>query len=528
LVCDNLTVPGPVDQKKWTTAAVFLAAFALLAVNAGQPGLATAYVDPISKIQAQDEAVYASTSLGMARHGDWLTPKFLGRLALYKSPFYYWLSASAVKVLGATNFALRSPSILAGAVTVAIVFAWVRAAAGAMAGLTAALLLIASHLFFVISRTGLMDALLTFETTLAMFALARDPRLESHWSFWTFGCAAGAAIMTKSTAGLFPLLALAVFCVISRERPRVLRLAQVLAVIAAIAGPWHLYQLYAHPRWFWSEYILTEQVAVGLGAAEQAVPEPQALFYAKRLFLIDPLLAIAAVIALVRVRPRAILAWMLVVIAAVLSFAYHNTTYIMPLLPAMAILAGLALPSRDAKWAAAVAALLLVAKIYTGDPVRGIPFQAESQIPSQAAIASYAALHRPNPLILVEPDDQFYSSTLELPHVRYVYTDARAERPHLPLDFEYLGIMMTAADFARFDQMRPAFATRLREWNLDDDTALATTILARNTDEIVAMINAHPEADFYVQAPFAAEDNVHAAQPGANGRLFLLARDQAK
>ena len=74
----------------------------------------------------------------------------------------------------------------------------------------ARLLLLSSHLFFVLSRIGLTDALLTFETALAMFALARDPRLASRAGLWTFGIASGAALLTKGIAGLFAPLALAV------------------------------------------------------------------------------------------------------------------------------------------------------------------------------------------------------------------------------------------------------------------------------------------------------------------------------
>ena len=65
---------------------VVLLGLACLLMRSARFGLAGDYVDPISKITAQDEALYASTSIGMARQGGWLTPKFLGRYALYKPP----------------------------------------------------------------------------------------------------------------------------------------------------------------------------------------------------------------------------------------------------------------------------------------------------------------------------------------------------------------------------------------------------------------------------------------------------------
>jgi 4-amino-4-deoxy-L-arabinose transferase len=290
-LCDNLTV-----RQHWrAVAAVFFVSLVVLGATAARPGVATSYVDPVSRIQAQDEAVYGATSLGMAAHGDFLTPRFLGRYALYKPPLFYWLSAICIKILGPIPFALRSPSLLAGAATIALLFVWIlRITASTASALAGALLLLSSHMFFVLSRTGLMDAVLTLETALAMFALAIDPKLESRGAFLCFSIASGAALMTKGIAGAYPLLGLAIFCVISRERPRFLRLAQAVAAAGAIALPWHLWQLYQHPRWFWNEYVLTEHVAFGLGTPPQAVAEPQVWFYLKRLLILDPVLVAAA------------------------------------------------------------------------------------------------------------------------------------------------------------------------------------------------------------------------------------------
>jgi 4-amino-4-deoxy-L-arabinose transferase-like glycosyltransferase len=123
------------------TFGVFLAALLMLGWRASIPGIATGYVDPVAKIQAQDEAVYGSTAFTMATEGGWLTPRFLGRYALYKPPLLYWLNGMSARALGRTAMALRLPSILEGAATVALVFEW--------AGLPAAVLLASCHLFFI-------------------------------------------------------------------------------------------------------------------------------------------------------------------------------------------------------------------------------------------------------------------------------------------------------------------------------------------------------------------------------------------
>ena len=225
---------------------VFLAGLAILGWNAGGPGIATAYVDPLARIQAQDEAYYGAIAIDVAEHGHLLTPRFLYRYALAKPLLAIWAEAAAVKTIGRGALALRLPSIVAGAATLALVFWWLlEESVSLAAALTAVLLLLSSHLFFVLSRVGLTDAILMFTTTLAMFALARDRRLSTLAGLWTFGLASGAAILTKGLAGLFALLALALFCVISKEHPNWRRLAQVVAISAGVAAPWHLYRAVA-------------------------------------------------------------------------------------------------------------------------------------------------------------------------------------------------------------------------------------------------------------------------------------------
>ncbi|HEV8147886.1 MAG TPA: glycosyltransferase family 39 protein [Bryobacteraceae bacterium] len=518
-------------RQHWqAVAAVFFAGLLVLGATAARPGVSTAYVDPVSRIQAQDEAVYGATSLGMAgvssnTSGEWLTPRFLGRYALYKPPLFYWLSAICIKILGPIPFALRSPSLLAGAATVALLFVWIfRITASTSSALTGALLLLSSHMFFVLSRTGLMDAVLTLETALAMFALAIDPKLQSRWAFLCFSIASGAALMTKGIAGAYPLLGFAIFCIISGVRPRFARLLQAVAVVAAISLPWHLWQLYQHPRWFWNEYVLTEHVAFGLGTPPQAIAEPQAWFYLKRLVMLDPVLLAAALFGVTRVRPRAAVAWIIVVLIAVVAYAYRNASYLLPIFPPLAVIAASAIPPRRARLVLALVVGLFAIKAFSPGAPWGIPFQPESQNPSQAVLKEYAARHRPNALILVEPDDQFYSAGLSLPRVRYCYLDPRTERRKFPLDFDELGIVITASQFAHFEELRPLYAARLRQWNLDSDEALATTILARSEAEIASLIASHPETDFYVPSIFALSAAAHEMQPGANGRVLLLAR----
>jgi hypothetical protein len=337
-----------------------------------------------------------------------------------------------------------------------------------------------------------------------MYALSRR-------AIWLFGVATGAAIMTKALAGLLPVIILVLFW---RKR-----FWLACGIAAAIAVPWHLYQLYAHPHWFWAEYVLGEHVTWGFNAPHQTTGESQLGFYAKRLLLLDPVLLVATIAAIRR--SRLLLTWAGVLLVTSVAWQYRNAAYLLPLVPVMAIMAATAIPKRFAHPALAVAAGIFVLKVFMPQATWGIPFSPESVNPSHAALDAYAAKHRANELILVEPDDEFYSADLALPRVRYVYVDMRPERPKMPLDFEYLGITVTAAEFAKLDVRK--YAPRLREFDLDSTAPVATVILARSAEEVGSLIDANPSRDFFVPPEFASP--AHDRWQPSGARVFLLARE---
>ena len=526
---------SPVPLRR-VTFLVFVASLLLLGWNASVSGVASAYVDPIAHVQDQDEALYGSISLEMATHHHWMTPVFLARYELVKPPLLYWLESLGMRVFGMGRLSMRLPSIFASALTTAIAFLWVaEAGAGLLAALTAALLLVSTHLFWVLSRTGLTDALLTCFTALAMFALARDPQLSSRRGLWTFGLASGAAIMTKGIAGLFALLALAMFCVISRERPVWTRLLAAVAISAAVAAPWHLYELLRHTRWFWGEYVMGEIVTSSLASPVQSTNETHLVYYATRLVFLDAPLAVAGLAALLamlkQTRTRVLLAWIAIVLAAAMAFDYRNTSYLLPIYPALAIATGTALPRKLAPWILAAAALLFTVKATHPSEPWGLPSAQEAPMPSEPLLDRYAALHRGNELILGDPDDQLYSACLNLPRVRYVYIDpnhqsAPADAPPAGPDFDYLGITVTATNFARLAEVEPQFAQRLRDWGLNNTGALATVIAAHSAAEAAALLRDHPAADFFVPGGWASTDSgVHEVSESVNGRELLLSRE---
>src|SRR6478735_6604758 len=113
---------------------VALLALACLLIRAARVGLAGDYIDPISKITAQDEALYGHSAIAMAREGDWLTPRFMGRFALYKPPMLVWAASSSSKLLGVSRISLRLPVAIFSSLALGLIFLWGAEIAGWQAG----------------------------------------------------------------------------------------------------------------------------------------------------------------------------------------------------------------------------------------------------------------------------------------------------------------------------------------------------------------------------------------------------------
>ncbi len=513
-------------------AAVFVIGFARLAIGLADTGIASGYVDPVTKIAAQDEAVYSHSAIQMAQHGGWLTPIFMDRFALYKPPMLYWASALSMKLLGVNPFSLRLPSLLAGALLLTLVFWWALRSWGFTAACGTALLLGSSHLFHTMARLNLTDALLTLCFAGAAVCLYRDPALSSRRAFFGFAAFTAAAILTKGVAGVMPLLMIAVdWALRDRTRKHARTLVKLGLWTAVLAAPWFIYQLFVHQRWFWAEFVLVENIAFGTGSPPQTSQESQLWFYIRRMFLIDPVLTLAALAAIPiwwkRRAPEVYLldAWIVAVAIALLSYQYRNESYLLPMVVAFSLAA--APVARSRVFTFAVLPVVLLVKLYAADAPWGLPFHTGTTLTSAPPLQRYCQGNRGNELIVVSPDDEFYSSVLPLPRVRYCYLVTGPPERHYALDFQTLGIVLTASQFENVDSLRPNFARRLAEWGLPSDRAIGTVILANSAKEVSALIATHPKADFLLPSAMidAAATATHKVLPASATRVFLIARE---
>jgi len=155
-------------------------------------------------------------------------------------PLAKWAIAGAIEVLGDEPLAWRLPALVAGIVTVPLVWLLVRRLLGSAWWATFAAVLVGTDgLLIVQSRTGLLDSLLPPLVTGAALCIVvhLDTRARGSLSPWLLGAGAllGAAVAVKWQAGTALLGVLAAFAIVGRHDRRALARAGLAFVVVPLA-----------------------------------------------------------------------------------------------------------------------------------------------------------------------------------------------------------------------------------------------------------------------------------------------------
>src|SRR5580700_3073726 len=117
-----------------------------------------------------DEGVNAEAAREMMEAGTWISPLFNFELRTAKPALLYWLQMTSYSVFGVNEFAARLPSVLAGMVTVLLVYELARRMFGASTGLLAGIVLASAFEFCMLSHAATPDSTLLAFTVLTMFS----------------------------------------------------------------------------------------------------------------------------------------------------------------------------------------------------------------------------------------------------------------------------------------------------------------------------------------------------------------------
>lgn len=521
--------------------AVGLIAASVLGFGIQSAGMASGTVDPILHAGAQDEAVYGHAAARMVRTGHWMTPVFLDRFMLNKPPLLMWTGAASMGLFGINPLALRLPVLLAGVLCCVCIYWWVRRSRSIPNAIAGVVLLLGGALFHDMNRTFMTDGLLTLFVVSAMFVIAADPRWEQNWTPVAFGILSGLAVMTKSVAGLLPLLILALYWVLAgtKERPPLRRIAVACGLAAIVAVPWHIYELVVHKDWFIAEYVRFQLLGSGVTAPSRYTSDNNFWFYFRTLLRTDPVLLVLWMTSIPwivsawkrdQVQARLLAAWFLTSALCLGVFGTRAAYYLLPLLPALVLVSVEFSPLLRGKLAWIVCVLLVLVYV-AGGAFFGLTYDAKT-VPSAVALDHYSRLRRTNELVIVSPDDDFYASVVDLPKVRYVYL-APLDATKTSEFFYRLGMIVSDEEFCSLNGLFPVYEQRLRAWKLPENLhPEATLIDSRSVSKLAELIQCSPDRDFLIPEAFrslavAAGAQTHIATKPESGRFFLLSKNSS-
>jgi 4-amino-4-deoxy-L-arabinose transferase-like glycosyltransferase len=310
-----------------------------------------------------DEPRYASIGREMVRSGDWVTPRLDGSPWFEKPPLLYWLTAAGHKLYLSDEWAARLPLAL-----VSLAFLWFfhRTLArefSARVALEATGILATSAGWVAYSFASVTDLPMSAALGAAMLigvfgpsAIPGRARQTTVLGVWA-GVFLGLAVLAK---GFVPLVLIAPVLLVARR----MRVA-MLASCAVIAAPWYILCELRNGPEFWNEFFWKHHVDRFL---HPTLDHPQPFWYYLPILLagLFPWTPLAGLLFRPKTykdeRGRFLVLWL--VFGLVFFSAAQNKLpgYILPLLPAVAIVLAAALDKTPAAgWWIGACVLLLIA-----------------------------------------------------------------------------------------------------------------------------------------------------------------------
>ena len=342
-------------ERRWAA----LEAAALLAITALA---ATARLWDLGAIGLRgDEAVYAGQAAVLA--GDQELKRYFVLLSRGNSNFllYQYVLAAAYWLFGVSDVLARVVAAVFSILTVPLTYAIGRTLFGRSTGLIAALLLAVSGYAIFLGRLALLDSTLTFCVTLAIYCGARWVRGGGDRWLYAFAAAAGLAVDAKVTGVLvLPVLGLALLLTHGYSRLTV-RSVAISAVVFLICLAPAFYQLIEYGSLYLA--FLADSIRRVSHVPWYYYPKVLARYDGYVLLVLAP---VSLVVAAIRRSLGDILlaTWILVFGVFQQAYPLKAFNYLLPLVPALALLGARALEQALSvvrrSWVAAPVALTIV------------------------------------------------------------------------------------------------------------------------------------------------------------------------
>ncbi|HKW99256.1 MAG TPA: glycosyltransferase family 39 protein [Bryobacteraceae bacterium] len=308
-----------------------------------------------------DEPRYAAIGREMASSGDWVTPRLWGEPWFEKPALLYWMTATAFRAGLGEELAPRLPVALVGAGFLFFFYGALRKEFGDRAAAYGTAILATSAGWLSLSHIGVTDIPMSAAFIAAMLLslgwIERGERRRLPWA----AALLGVAVLAK---GLVPLVLALPLALMGWRRLMDWLRPQMIVSFAVIALPWYVLCFVRNGRPFLETFFWEHQVE-RFRSTELAHGQP--------FWFLLPVLVVAlfpwvpALVVLFRrslysdARRRFLLTWVVWGLIFFSASANKLPSYVLPLVPALAALAGIALAEyQHTRWILSATAALLV------------------------------------------------------------------------------------------------------------------------------------------------------------------------
>ncbi|HEX2123027.1 MAG TPA: glycosyltransferase family 39 protein, partial [Thermoanaerobaculia bacterium] len=213
-----------------------------------------------------DEGRNAEVAREMAETNDYVMPRLNALPYLDKPVVYFAAAAAAMEVLGPSEVAARLPAYLFTLATAAVLFWFARRVWGGETPWIAAIVFLSMPLTVAFARTVIFDSALTFFVVVALvaFYIAVEER-DARWSILAWA-AMGLAMITKGPVTFVLVLFVVVPWALLQKRARILFPFLGLIAFAAIVAPWVWGVTQVVPEFL--RYVLVTETAARMATDE--------------------------------------------------------------------------------------------------------------------------------------------------------------------------------------------------------------------------------------------------------------------
>lgn len=200
----------------------------------------------------RDEGSNAEAAREMVETGNWVSPTLNYEPRFAKPVLVYWLISGAYQLFGVSEVTARLPSALFGVGLILLHYAFVLRVREPVLALMSGLMLLLNVEIVAVGRTVIMDSVLTFFTTLALYGfwLGLHGEGRARHYLWGFYAGMGLATLTKGPVGfLIPLLAIVPYLSLTRRWGQFWKSGFPIAgtaVFLLLAVPWYAAMLAIH------------------------------------------------------------------------------------------------------------------------------------------------------------------------------------------------------------------------------------------------------------------------------------------